>query len=83
VASLRGGRPLSNPERAFFEPRFGHDFSQVRVHTDSQAAEAARGVKMGHDEVFGNGGYAPGTGNERRLRGHELTHVIQQKGQKE
>ncbi|TFG90959.1 MAG: DUF4157 domain-containing protein [Candidatus Atribacteria bacterium] len=85
IQSIKGGgRPLSEGERTFFEPRFGADFSQVRVHTDTQAAEAARGVNartftMGHDVVFGNGEYAPGTGEGRRLMGHEPTHVIQQK----
>ena len=39
-----GGQPLSENDRVFFEPRFGHDFSQVRVHTDTLAAEAARAV---------------------------------------
>ncbi|TFG90960.1 MAG: DUF4157 domain-containing protein [Candidatus Atribacteria bacterium] len=89
IQSMKGGgNPLSEGERAFFEPRFGADFSQVRVYTDSQAAEAARGVNaraftMGHDVVFGEGQYAPGTGDGQRLLGHEMTHVIQQKGQME
>jgi len=38
------GRPLDATTRAFFEPRFGYDFSQVRVHTDARAAESARAV---------------------------------------
>ena len=78
-----GGQPLSESERAFYEPRFGYDFSQVRVHTGTQAAEAAREVNaraftMGRNLVFGGGQYAPGTTRGRRLLAHELTHVLQQ-----
>jgi pyrrolidone-carboxylate peptidase len=84
IAALRdGGRPLSPPERAFFEPRFGQDFGAVRVHSGagaSRAAEAlrARAFTVGHDIVFGDGEYAPGTDDGRRLLAHELTHTIQQ-----
>ena len=78
-----GGRPMAESERAYFEPRFGYDFSQVRVHTDAQAAESARGLNaraytVGQDVVFGKGEYSHGTYERRRLMGHELTHVIQQ-----
>ncbi len=78
-----GGRPLAKSERAYFEPRFGTDFSQVRLHTDSQAAESTRPVNakaytLGQDVVFGAGQYAPGTIEGRRLMAHELTHVVQQ-----
>jgi hypothetical protein len=78
-----GGRPVAESERAYFEPRFGADFSQVRLHTDSQAAESARAVNaraytIGRDVAFGVGQYAPGTSEGRRLLAHELTHVIQQ-----
>jgi uncharacterized protein DUF4157 len=79
-----GGQPLPESTRAFFEPRFGHDFSQVRIHTDTQAAESARDVDalaytVGNHVVFGAGQYAPRTGEGRRLLAHELTHVIQQR----
>lgn len=78
-----GGVPLSPAERAFFEPRFGHDFSQVRIHASPEAAESARAVNaqaftVGRDVVFGAGAYAPESGSGRRLIAHELTHVIQQ-----
>ncbi|UCF91851.1 MAG: DUF4157 domain-containing protein [Desulfobacterales bacterium] len=78
-----GGQPLSASERAFFEPRFGHDFSRVRIHTDARAAEsalavAARAYTVGQDVVFGAGTYGPATKDGRRLLAHELTHVIQQ-----
>ena len=78
-----GGRPLGESERGFFEPRFGSDFSQVRVHTDTKAAEAARAVNaraftVGQDIAFGAGQYAPDTAAGRQLLTHELTHVLQQ-----
>ena len=78
-----GGQPLPHSERAFFEPRFGADFSQVRVHADSQAAETARAVNaraftVRRDVVFGAGEYQPSTSEGRRLLAHELTHVMQQ-----
>src|SRR5437660_938345 len=60
------GQPLDAATRAFFEPRFGHDFSRVRVHTDAKAAESARAVNataytVGRDIVFGAAQYSPGT----------------------
>lgn len=78
-----GGMPLSESERAFFEPRFSHDFGQVRLHTDALAAEAARALNaraftVGRDVVFGSGHYSPGTSKGQKLMAHELTHVIQQ-----
>jgi hypothetical protein len=77
------GQPLDPATRTFMEPRFGHDFSRVRVHTDARAAESARAVNalaytVGRDVVFGVGQYAPGTSEGRRMLAHELTHVMQQ-----
>src|SRR5580658_8448041 len=77
------GQPLDAATRAFFEPRFGHDFSKVRLHTDGQAAESARAVNalaytVGQDIAFGEGQYAPAAAEGRRLLAHELTHVVQQ-----
>ena len=34
------GQPLDRASRAFFEPRFGHDFSNVRIHSDASAAQS-------------------------------------------
>jgi outer membrane protein OmpA-like peptidoglycan-associated protein len=79
-----GGRPLPDSERSFFEPRFGRDFSGVRIHAESQAAaQAASSVNalaytMNNDVVFGKGQYQPGTSSGRSLLAHELTHVVQQ-----
>src|SRR5262249_50057552 len=78
------GQPLDANTRAFMEPRFGHDFSSVRVHTDAKAAESARVVNalaytVGRDVVFGAGQYALGMRDGQRLLAHELTHVVQQR----
>lgn len=75
--------PLSPALRAFFEPRFGHDFSAVRVHADGAAAQSARALQaraytQGRDVVFGAGEYAPGTPTGQQLIAHELAHVVQQ-----
>lgn len=77
------GQPLDSATRAFMEPRFRHDFSQVRVHTNGKAAESAQAVKalaytVGQNVVFGEGQYALGTMAGQRLLAHELTHTIQQ-----
>ena len=79
------GRPLEPPLRQDMEQRFGHDFSRVRVHTDSVAEQSARDVNahaytVGRDMVFASGQFAPGTHEGRRLIAHELTHVAQQSG---
>lgn len=86
IRSLRsGGQPLPTSTRAFFESRFGRDFSGVRVHTGSQADEAARSIDaeaftLGTDIAFAEGNYRPHTTAGRRLLAHELTHVVQQDG---
>jgi len=77
------GQPLDDQTRAFFEPRFGHDFSHVRLHTDARAAEAADAVgalafSVGPHIAFAGGHYQPGTQPGRELLAHELTHVLQQ-----
>ena len=77
------GQPLDARTRSFFEPRFGYDFSRVRVHTDARAAESARAVgaqayTVGADVAFAPGQFAPDTGAGKKLLAHELTHTIQQ-----
>lgn len=76
------GRPLDDKTRAYFEPRFGQDFSHVRVHSDARASESARSVNayaytVGHNLVFDAGRFAPETQSGRRLLAHELAHVVQ------
>ncbi len=77
------GLPLDPATRAFMEPRFGHDFSQVRIHSENDSAQSAesidaRAYTAGTHIAFGLGEYAPGTADGRRLLAHELTHVLQQ-----
>jgi hypothetical protein len=85
ISALRGGgQPLPPSARAFFEPRFDADFSQVRLHTNSAAAEAARAIQAkafttGQDVAFATGEYVPDSAVGRKLLAHELTHTLQQK----
>ena len=77
------GRPLDAAARAFMEPRFGLDFSSVRIHDGPQAAESARAVNAlaythGRNIVFNTGQYAPVSDRGRHLLAHELAHVVQQ-----
>lgn len=77
------GQPLDPGTRAFMESRFGHDFSQVRIHSDRKAAESARSVDalaytVGQNLVFSPGQYEPKTIKGKKLLAHELTHTIQQ-----
>ncbi|HYI96150.1 MAG TPA: DUF4157 domain-containing protein [Bryobacteraceae bacterium] len=79
------GRPLDSPARSYMEPRFGQDFSGVRVHTDRQAAESARAVDahaytVGNHIVFDEGKYQPDSHDGRHLLAHELAHTVQQQG---
>jgi hypothetical protein len=78
-----GGRRLSKEYRAFFEPLFGRDFSQVRIHDDSRANAlseeiSARAFTHRNHIIFGPGHYSPNTSAGRHLLAHELTHVVQQ-----
>ena len=84
IAAMRGsGRPLPASERAFFEPRLGHDFGQVRIHTGQTAAQAAKAINaraftLEKDIFFGPGQSTTGSSEGRRLLAHELAHVVQQ-----
>jgi outer membrane protein OmpA-like peptidoglycan-associated protein len=79
------GQPMNSDTRSFMESRFGHDFSQVRVHVDSKANKSAQEVNalaytVDRNVVFGTGQYSPHTSAGLKLLAHELTHVIQQAG---
>jgi hypothetical protein len=79
----QGGRPLDPAARGYFEPRFGADFGNVRVHDDAEAARAAESINaqaftQGEHIFFNSGRYAPGDTPGRQLLAHELTHTIQQ-----
>jgi hypothetical protein len=80
-SSKGGGSPLPDEVRSFMEPRFGTDFSKVRVHTDSSAVQmnkelGAQAFTHGSDIYYG-AGKSPG---QNDLTAHELTHVVQQTG---
>jgi hypothetical protein len=77
------GQTLDPASRAFFEPRFGCDFSQIRVHADEKAARSAHSIgaaayTVGRAIVFGRDAFRPRNQTGRRLIAHELTHVVQQ-----
>jgi hypothetical protein len=77
------GKTLDVSTREFMEPRFGYDFSNVKIHTDEIATQSANSVNasaytVGNDIVFGEGLYEPNTLDGRKLLAHELTHVVQQ-----
>lgn len=77
------GQPLDAQTRAHFEPRFGYDFSRVRIHADAKAGESAQALHalaytVGPDLVFGAGQYEPRSESGQHLLAHELTHVVQQ-----
>ena len=78
-----GGKPMSQSERNYFEPRFGVRLDQVRLHTDENAAKAAKTIRakaftLGQNVVFGKDQYAPESADGKKLMAHELTHVAQQ-----
>jgi hypothetical protein len=79
------GQPLDTATRTFMEPRFGQDFSDVRVHTDAGAAESAaavgaRAYAVNRTIVFGSGEYAPTARKGQDLLAHELAHTMQKGG---
>jgi hypothetical protein len=77
------GQPLEAQTRAFFEPRFGHEFGNVRVHDDAKAATSADAVNalaytVGPHIVFNSTRYQRDSPSGRLLLAHELAHVTQQ-----
>jgi hypothetical protein len=85
VINSGGGTALDARTRADMESRFGHDFGDVRVHTDDAAHRSARSVNalaytVGPNIVFQRDRYDPASDTGRRMLAHELTHVVQQRG---
>jgi hypothetical protein len=79
----RRGSRLDPEVRSYFEPRFGHRFDQVRIHTGAEADQSARSVSalaytVGDNIVFRGDQYRPSTVEGKKLIAHELTHVVQQ-----
>jgi len=77
------GASLSADNRSFFESRIGHDFSNVKIHTDAVAAKSAQSINAlayttGNHIVFNENQYQPETTSGKKLLAHELTHVVQQ-----
>ncbi len=83
--SKNGGSALPADLRGYMEPRFGANFSTVRLHTDSQSAQlnrkiGAQAFTHGQHIYMGEGRFDPGSDGGKRLLAHELTHTIQQTG---
>jgi hypothetical protein len=84
--ALGSGQPISDAVKKPMEPAFGIDFSDVRVHTDSEADALnkqlnAKAFTTGKDVFFREGEYSPGSDSGKKLIAHELTHVVQQGGE--
>jgi hypothetical protein len=82
-ARTSGGQPLPGETRNFMEPRFGNDFSNVRIHTDSGSAQLnnqlnARAFTYQNHIFFGQNQFQPHSPQGQHLLAHELTHVVQQ-----
>ncbi len=78
-----GGQPLSSDVRSYMEPRFGADFSNVRIHSDQESASlnnqlSARAFTYQNHIFFSRDQYQPGTSEGKQLLAHELTHTVQQ-----
>jgi hypothetical protein len=85
ISNLSGGASLSTEQKSFFESGIGYDFSDVKIHTNSEARQSAKNINAlaythGSNIVFGEGQYQPDTDAGKKLLAHELTHVVQQKG---
>jgi hypothetical protein len=77
------GKPLDEKTRAFMEPRFGFDFSKVKIYDNDKAAESADAINAlaytwGNNVVFNSGQYNSNSDSGKKLLAHELTHVVQQ-----
>lgn len=84
-SSKGSGRKLSKPVKHTMETGFGADFSQVNIHTDSNAIQMSKQINAqafthGNDIYFNKGKYNPSSNTGKHLLAHELTHTIQQKG---
>ena len=84
VVGSGGGSPLAPDVKGEMESRLGHDFSDVRVHNDSQAHESARSVNahaytVGSNVVFQRDSFDPSSSEGKTMLAHELTHVVQQR----
>jgi hypothetical protein len=85
VLSSGSGKAMEGETKSFMESRFGQDFSDVRIHTNHDAAQSAQSINAnaytsGKNIVFDTGRYQPNTDSGKNLLAHELVHVVQQTG---
>jgi predicted SprT family Zn-dependent metalloprotease len=78
------GSSLPAKSKKFFESRFGHDFSDVKIHNDTDAANSAQLIHAvaytsANNIVFNKNQFSPESDHGKQLLAHELTHVVQQK----
>ena len=84
--SKSGGSPLPDNTRSFMESRIGTDFSNVKIHTDSNAIQmsqelGAQAFTHGNHIYFNSGKYSPESASGKHLLAHEMVHTIHQSGQ--
>lgn len=83
----RNGISMDSSTKSFMENRIGADFSNVKIHTNSEAIQMSENINaqaftVGNDVFFNDGKYRPDTETGQHLLAHELTHTIQQSGEK-
>jgi len=84
IEQTRGlGKPMDANTRSFMELRFGADFSRIKIHADSDAAQMnrqinARAFTVGNDIYFNAGQHETTSTEGKNLLAHELTHTLQQ-----
>ncbi|WP_428070439.1 DUF4157 domain-containing protein [Chryseobacterium gambrini] len=84
-SSRGGGSVMDHETKNFMENRFGTDFSNVKIHTGSEAVQMSRELNaqafaVGNDIYFNEGKYNPTSDSGKHLLAHELTHTVQQSG---
>lgn len=84
-SSRDGGNSMDHGTQSFMESRFGTDFSDVKIHTGSEAVQMSRELgaqafAVGNDIYFNEGKYNPNSDSGKHLLAHELTHTVQQSG---
>ncbi|WP_163397783.1 DUF4157 domain-containing protein [Flavobacterium fluviatile] len=81
--SKGSGASLDESTKNEMESGFGNDFSNVKIHTGTNAIEmsqelGAQAFTNGNDVYFNEGKYNPRSKEGKHLLAHELTHTIQQ-----